>query len=199
MNRAEAIATYERDWDEWAAKIAAIDPAKTREPGVCGDWTIHDVVNHVHAYERFHLANARGAFRGIAPSADEIDGDRPVIEEVGDGMDLDTRNESIRRRGLGLGWQQLLDECGWLRAATLEFLDGLTDAEVAEPVGWVHFWLPEFTNQPNNVDGLMIRRVRDISGAADPMPVGRFIQPNEPDKHVTEHLGQITTWLATTR
>lgn len=199
MNRDEVLTRFDRDWSEWAATIGAIDPALTRTPGVCGTWTVHDVVGHVQAYTRYNLTQARGAFSGIAPTRAEINGDRKDWVDGEVDNSLDGRNEDIRVRGLELTWQQQLAECDWLRSSTLEFVGSLSDAALAEPVGWVHFWLPNFSSDPNNVEGLMIRRIRDMPAAADPLPVSTLIQPNEPDKHLTEHLGQITAWLATAR
>jgi hypothetical protein len=190
MDKVEVVKRFEQDWGEWAATIGGMDPAATRTPGVCGTWTAHDVVNHVHAYMRFNLVNARGAFTGIAPTREEINGDRKdwVDDDDGGGTDVQARNESIRRRGLDLSWQQLLDEGAWIRTSTLAFVDGLTDDEIKELVGWVHFWEPEVVNHPKNVEGLMIRRVRDIPAAFDAVPAGRFVLP---DNHVATHLSQL--------
>lgn len=191
MDKAEVTKRFERDWGEWAATLGSLDPTATRTPGVCGTWTAHDVVNHVQAYLRFNLVNVRGAFSGVAPTSEEINGDRKDwSDDDGGGMDLDARNESIRVRGLDLTWQQLLDEGAWLRATTLEFVDGLTEDEAAELVGWVHFWEPEYANHPNNVEGLMIRRLRDIPTAFEQLPVGLFVQL---DKHIATHHAQLRT------
>ncbi|MBM7785904.1 hypothetical protein [Tenggerimyces flavus] len=191
MDRAEVTKRFEQDWGEWTATVGSFDPVATRTPDVCGTWTAHDVVNHVQAYVRFHLVNVRGAFSGVAPTREEINGDRKDwSDDDGGGMDVDSRNESIRVRGLELSWQQLLDECAWLGSTTLEFVDGLTEDEVTELVGWVHFWEPEYANHPNHVEGLMIRRLRDIPAAFEAMPAGQLVLP---DKHVASHHAQLRT------
>lgn len=195
MDKVEAKRRFESEWKPWTAMLEAIDPSVAREPGVCGDWTVHDVVGHVQSYARFHLAQARGALTGVAPTPREAQGDRA---EWPDGVanTLEARNEAIRVAGLSLTWQQLLDESQWLRSETLRWLDGLSEDELGEQVGWVNFWEPQFQNHPNNVMGLMVRRVHDIPSAADPAPAWQFVLPNKPpDHHVTEHLGQIRAWL----
>lgn len=195
MNRTDVIGRFDRDWNRWTSTLESIDPDTTRTPGVCGSWTLHDVVGHVQAQARFRLVNVRGAFSGIAPTREEINGDRIDWADGEGGMDTDSLNESIRVRGLDLSWQQLLDESELLRASTLDFIDRRTDEELADDVGWVHFWAPTFAADPNNIEGLMIRRVRDMPAARNPVSTGLFVQPNEPDQHLDEHLGQIMSWL----
>lgn len=186
---------FDDAWGRWVSEIRAIDPAATRIPGVCGDWTLHDVVGHVQAYARFRLAHVRGAFSGRAPSRDEVDGAR---EPWPDGVEntLEARNAAIREAGLGLTWEQLLDEADWIRDETLRFLGGLGENLLEARVGWVNFWEPRFRADPANVDGLMIRRLRDLPAAENPVPAWQFVQPDEPDKHLSEHLEQIRGWLA---
>ncbi len=186
---------YDDAWAPWLEEIRAIDPAMTRTPGVCGEWTIHNVVGHVQAYARFRLAQLRGAFTGQAPTAPDIDGDRAPLPE-GVENTTDARNAAIRTAGLGLTWDQLLDEGAWIRAQTLAWLEQLDENLLDARVGWVRFWEPEFRGDPRTVEGLMIRRVRDIPTATDPLPVWQFVQPDEPDHHMSDHLGQIRTWLA---
>lgn len=187
---------YQGEWEPWTQMLASIDPTLTRVPGVCGDWTLHDVVGHVQAYARFRLAHARGAFTGTAPTRAQVDGGRDAWPEDVENT-TDARNEAIRTAGLSLTWQQLRDECAWLRTETLQWIDGLADEQISELIGWVNFWEPPFRDDPNNVEGLMVRRVRDVPGAVDAVHLWEFVAPNDDSQHhLGEHLGQIRGWLA---
>ncbi|WP_157181059.1 VOC family protein [Actinopolymorpha alba] len=183
-------------WTPWLATLDSIDPAATRSPGVCGDWTIHDVVGHVQANARFRLAHLRGAFTGRAPTQEEVDGERAPWPD-GVGYTADARNAAIRDAGVGLSWQQLLDEAAWIRDQTVEWLEQLDERLLDVNVGWVEFWEPPFRDDPNTIEDLMVRRTRELPSAKDPLPVWRFVQPDEPDNHLTEHLDQIHAWLVT--
>ncbi|HZC52365.1 MAG TPA: VOC family protein [Mycobacterium sp.] len=186
---------YADAWAVWLTEINAIDEAVTRTPGVCGDWTVHDVVGHVQAYARWRLAQVRGAFSGQAPTQVETDGARkPWPDGVAD--TTEARNAAIQAAGLTLTWPQLLDEAAWIRDETLAWLDQLPENLLDANVGQAPFWKPEFQADPQAIDGLMIRRVADVPAATDPLPVWRYVQPDEPDNHMSEHLEQIRTWLA---
>ena len=92
----------------------------------------------MQAYTRYHLVQACAARSHLAPSIEEVMGDR---EQMGpDDGSLHRRNEALRVAGLSLHWQQFLDEAAWLRAHTLEWIDRLGQEELNEQVGWVEFW-----------------------------------------------------------
>lgn len=186
---------YDDAWSVWVDELRAIDPALTRAGGVCGDWTIHDVVGHVQAYARWRLVQLRGAFAHRAPTQQEIDGPRDPWPEAVPNT-TEARNAAIRTAGLNLTWEQLLEEAEWIRQQTLSFLDTLDENLIDARVGFAPFWEPTFADDPRNIEGLMVRRLDEIPEAEQPLPVWRFVQPDEPDKHMTEHLDQIRGWLA---
>jgi hypothetical protein len=198
MDHAEVRAEFDRQWEPWVTTLAGIAPSVTREPGVCGFWTVHDVVNHVHAYARYHLVQVRAGFSLVEPASTELMGERDEMQGPQD--TLDARNEAIRLAGLSLSWQQLLDECEWLRTQTLAWIDSLTQAQLDERVGWVEFWDPNFPRPKGDHLPVHVRRVRDVPAALEPTSVWQFVLPDKPPHfHVTEHLGQIRAWLTTGR
>ncbi len=192
MDKRAVCEEFERQWEPWTSALDAIPEEATHRSGVCGDWTIHDLAGHVQAYVRYHLVQARAAWSHLAPSIEEVMGDR---EQIGpDGGSLHRRNEALRVAGLALRWQQLLDEAAWLRAHTLEWIERLGEEELDEQVGWVEFWNRDFP-RPDDLP-LHVRRLGEAPAARAPMPLWQFLLPDKPpDHHVSEHLRQIRAWL----
>lgn len=192
MDKLAVVEEFERQWDQWTSALGTIPAEATRHSGVCGAWTIHDIAGHVQAYARYHLVQARAAWSHLAPSIEEVMGDR---EQIGpDGGSLHRRNEALRVAGQSLRWQQLLDEAAWLRAHTLEWIDHLGQEELDEQVGWVEFWNPDVA-RPDDLP-LHVRRLSEAPAAVAPMPLWQFLLPDKPpDHHVSEHRQQIRAWL----
>lgn len=192
MDKLAVFEEFERQWDQWTSALDAIPVEATRHSGVCGGWTIHDVAGHVQAYARYHLVQARAAWSRLAPSTEEVMGDRQQMGS--DGGSLHSRNDALRVAGLSLRWQQLLDEAAWLRAHTLEWIDHLGEEELDEQVGWVEFWNRDFPRRDDL--HLHVRRLSEAPAALAPMPLWQFLLPDKPpDHHVSEHLQQIRAWL----
>lgn len=188
MEKAAMREELDRQWEPWTAVLAATPPDATRRPGVCGSWTLHDVVGHVQAYARYHLVQARAAWTHVPPSVRETMGDRG--EMGSDGGSLHRRNEGIRVAGLTLAWQQLVDEATWIRSQTVGWIDDLSHEELQEPVGWVEFWNRDFP-RPDDLP-LHVRRLGEAPAATAPLPLWQFLLPDKPpDHHVSEHLLQI--------
>lgn len=193
MDRAAVRERYEREWEPWEAMLAATPSSVTRHPGGCGTWTIHDVVGHVQCYARYHLVQVRAAFSHVVPTVPDTMGGRDPLAESSGG--LHARNEAMPVAGLSLTWEQLRDEADWLRTETVAWVDGRTDDELEEGVGWIEFWNPDFPGRPDELP-LHVRRVREAPSALMPMPVWQFVLPDKPpDHHVTEHLQEIRRWL----
>lgn len=196
MDQAALREEFERHWQPWMAALDAIPPEATRQPGVCGSWTLHDVVGHVQAYVRYHLVQARAAWTHVVPSVEDVMGGRG---EMGpDGGSLHRRNEGLRLAGLSLSWQQLVDEAAWLRIQTVDWVDVLSGEDLEEPVGWVEFWNPAFP-RPDDLP-LHVRRTREVPAAFAPMPLWQFLLPDKPPgHHVSEHLEHARAWLRACR
>lgn len=193
MDKAEVTGTFEREWSKWMSTLAEIDPDATRQPGVCGEWNVHDVVGHVHCYLRYRLSQVRAAF-DHAPAADEeINGEREPMPE-GTANTFEARNQALQKTTEPLTWQQLVEEAEWIRDRAHAFIDARTDEELNEDVGWVEFWNPDVA-KPDDLP-IHVRRVKEAPAAAHPVPVWRFIQPDGTDGHMNEHLDQIRSWLA---
>lgn len=192
MDMAGVRASFEREWEKWTSTLAEIDPEVTREPGVCGEWNVHDVVGHVHMYLRYYLAQVRAAFDHVEATDEEISGDRKPMPE-GTPNTVEARNQALQKTTAELTWQQLLDESAWIRERALAFIDARSEEELNEDVGWLEFWNPD-VEKPDDLK-IHVRRLREAPAAYAPVPVWRFIHPDGTEGHMSEHLDQIRSWL----
>ena len=87
ITKAELLEKVRAARAEWEALLAEIDPERSSEPGVTGDWSIKDIVAHISFWERTVLDGLRTGERGLQGELDEINErvflanrDRPLDE-----------------------------------------------------------------------------------------------------------------------
>lgn len=70
MSRDEIIANFGTSWDAWTAALDGIPQGLTSEPGVCGYFSIKDLVGHIAFWDEQELARARKLAQGedVAPN-----------------------------------------------------------------------------------------------------------------------------------
>jgi hypothetical protein len=47
----ETITRIETAWRDWLLALEAVDPARRTEPGVCGYWSVKDIMAHISLWE----------------------------------------------------------------------------------------------------------------------------------------------------
>ena len=52
--------------------LAALGPQEMLQSGVCGDWSVMDILAHLSAWEQLFLDWYRAGVRGIAPTVDPV-------------------------------------------------------------------------------------------------------------------------------
>lgn len=93
----DLLAGIEERRTRWDALVAQAGD-RVNEPGVAGDWTLRDVVAHVNAYLRFHVANLGGQARPFGEMPADI------------GFDMEKRNQWMHQEDLAVPWEQVLLE-----------------------------------------------------------------------------------------
>lgn len=70
VTREEIIATIDTAWDAWKAALDGIPPHLTSEPGVCGYFSIKDLIGHIAFWDEQDLARAHKLAAGeqVAPN-----------------------------------------------------------------------------------------------------------------------------------
>jgi hypothetical protein len=51
LTLAETIDRSEAAWRDWLLALEAVDPARRTEPGVCGYWSVKDIMAHISLWE----------------------------------------------------------------------------------------------------------------------------------------------------
>ncbi len=64
MPRDELIANIERSWEAWTAALDGIPAERTSEPGVCGYFSIKDLIGHIAFWDEQDLSRAQRLARG---------------------------------------------------------------------------------------------------------------------------------------
>ena len=64
MRKDELIANIERSWNAWTAALDGIPADRAGEPGVCGYFSVKDLVGHIAFWDEQDLARAQKLARG---------------------------------------------------------------------------------------------------------------------------------------
>jgi hypothetical protein len=64
MTRDEIIERIDRSWDAWTAALDGIPPERSSEPGVCGYFSVKDLIGHIAFWDEQDLARAHKLARG---------------------------------------------------------------------------------------------------------------------------------------
>ena len=69
----ELVALTEASWARWLEALARVPPEALTRPGVCGAWSVSDLIGHVAAWDDVAVQKI-GALAGTAPPAvDDVD------------------------------------------------------------------------------------------------------------------------------
>lgn len=71
MTRDEIIGNIQRSWDGWTAALDGIPENMTAEPGVCGYFSIKDLIGHIAYWDEHDLERAHRLARGEAVPAND--------------------------------------------------------------------------------------------------------------------------------
>lgn len=58
MSKAELMASIDRSWAAWTTALDGIPAGRTTEPGVCGFYSVKDLIGHIAFWDERDLARA---------------------------------------------------------------------------------------------------------------------------------------------
>lgn len=102
--------------------LALVPTERITEAGVCGHWSVKDLVAHLTAWERLTLRWLDDAARGMPLK---------VPDEGFDWEDFDVQNDLYHQRTKDHSLEDILADARRVRAEILALIDGLTDEELA--------------------------------------------------------------------
>ncbi len=124
---AEQVTTLEKLRSARAAfdeSLVAVGVARMTQPIDDSGWSVKDIVAHIAAYERWLVAQLRGALRGETPTTRELYGtDTPP--DGAEPFDIDRLNAAMRDRDAALALDEVLRAAG---RAFSDLLDVLSEA-----------------------------------------------------------------------
>jgi len=92
MTRDEIIGNIERSWESWTAALDGIPEGLTTEPGVCGYFSIKDLIGHIAYWDEQDLERAHKLARGevVQPNDWATMNDQEYEQHKGDTLDEQT-------------------------------------------------------------------------------------------------------------
>ena len=116
-NQAPAAGLLRRlkaNWDEWLFALAGLPVSRLTEPGVAGDWSVHDLMGHVAVWEGLALDRTRRLITG------------EVVERV-DWRTINSRGVAERAGRSGMALRADMERT---HGQLVAFIGGLTRAEL---------------------------------------------------------------------
>lgn len=124
MSREELVAKIETSWDSWTAALDGIPAELTGEPGVCGYFSLEDLIGHIAFWDEQDLDRAHKLARGqnVQPNDWATMNDRDYEAHRDDTLEAQTA--------------RMLDAHAHL-ASDVRCLDNIDDLKLAET--WEHY------------------------------------------------------------
>ena len=103
MSKDELIANIDRSWDAWISSLDGIPAERTTEPGVCGYFSVKDLVGHIAYWDEQDLARAHKLARGedVQPNDWATMNDREYEAHKDDSLEAQTARMVAAHARLG--------------------------------------------------------------------------------------------------
>lgn len=135
MNRTEMLKGLQEENREWERFLDQIDPADMEKPGVCGHWSIKDIISHLTGWRRRTVARLVAARHGETNTVPPWPAHLQTDDEI---------NAWIYEKDRSLSLRQVLDESQQVFQQLLAAFEALPDAVYADP----ERYLPWMEGQP---------------------------------------------------
>jgi hypothetical protein len=92
MSKEALIANIDRAWEEWTAALEGIPPDRAIEPGVCGYYSVKDLIGHIAYWDEKDLQRAHKLAHGetVAPNDWQTMNDEDYAAHKDDTLDAQT-------------------------------------------------------------------------------------------------------------
>ncbi len=132
MTKEQLVEVLRAERARWEALLEEVGVERMTQPGVCGDWSVKDVLGHLAAYLRFWGAQIRGATTGVLPTTRDLF-DVETLPEGAGTWSPEEQNAAIHALYADLPPQIILAK--WREAFDLltESVAALPDEDVTKP------------------------------------------------------------------
>ena len=131
MQKSELLNGLQAEYQQWAALLDQIGPARMDQPGVTGDWSIKDIVAHLTGWRRRTVARLQAAQRGEPAPPPPWPAHLQTDDEINAWIYASNHERSVR---------EILDESHQVFQQLHAAIAGLPDDVLRDPVH--HFpWL----------------------------------------------------------
>lgn len=122
--KAELIHELHKEYQNWQALLAQIDPARMDEPGMAGDWSVKDMIAHLTGWRRRLVAR----LKSLQPGQTEVQATWPAHLTT-----VDEINDWIYQTHKDLSVSEVMNESEQVFQALLAVIESLPE-EVLETV-----------------------------------------------------------------
>jgi hypothetical protein len=198
QTRDEILARIDESWHEWLSAVEAVPPGRREEPGVCGYWSIKDLVAHISLWESVVAEHIQRWEKGF-PAADH---------------EVDAMNAEIVAESRGRSFRMVRVEMHRAHQSALAAINGIEgdlDDDVRDRIAcetWDHY--PEHTEQirawlastkgadtmeAEAISGQFSERVKRALDVVDTVPVERREEMGVTEQwSVKDLLGHLAYW-----
>lgn len=121
MDKSENLARLREERAKLEAALAGLSPEQMERPGVCGAWSVKDLLAHVASWERHLLSDLEKMRRG-----------EPLLEVGGDGT-FNQINEDNYLRSRDWSLEEVRAESESSYSQVIQWLEGASQAELDRP------------------------------------------------------------------
>ena len=143
MQKAELLNGLQAEYQQWAALLDEIGPARMDQPGVTGDWSIKDIVAHLTGWRRRTVARLQAAQRGEGVPPPTWPAHLQTDDEINAWIYESNRGHSVRK---------VLDDSDHVFQQLLAAIEGLPDEVLSDPARHLP-WLEAQSIKPSDFFG----------------------------------------------
>jgi uncharacterized protein (TIGR03083 family) len=128
----ELLATLRAERERWEGLLAEVGVERFTTPGVCGEWSVKDLLGHLTAFHRVWGAQLKGEMTDVPPTMRDLF-DRDSLPEGAEKWTGDEQNAAIHAHYAPLAPALVLGK--WREATDMLIgaVESMSDADVATP------------------------------------------------------------------
>jgi hypothetical protein len=124
ITKASILTAIQAESEALNATLRRIDRADLTAPGVEGEWSVKDILNHLSSWRRLLIIWTNDLLQGRTPDRPDPTESWQDIDQVNDKLYLETRQRSLN---------ESLKEFASACEASVQLVEGLEEADLIDP------------------------------------------------------------------